>query len=307
MKKALCLLMLVGIVFGGSISGTVYYTGSRSGTMFVAALYPGITDFMSAPSTMVMFPSFPCSYTINSSSIVDGTSYFLAAVMMTGLGPSSGDPAGMKPDPVFTTDSVATDINIVMTDEGTVGGYIFYTGLPDNLTINIYDAYQSPPVLESTHLVGSYSYHIEHIPAGPKEVQAFDDINHNGVLDSLSEPSAYFTGPLGNLILVGGGGLSDTAVIIYLTDAVSERKANSAITVAAYPNPSAGAVNLRYALPIGGEGILRLSTIDGRTIMRKEVHGQGEFALPSSLPEGIYFYRLTTFDNVTNGKIILTR
>ena len=63
---------------------------------------------------------------------------------------------------------------------------------------------------------------------------------------------------------------------------------------ALYPNPAKDRINLRANLPDGGRGTLILSDRIGRIVLRTTVT-QGINSLSvSSLPAGVYYYRIST-------------
>lgn len=292
---AICLLLSI-TVYGGEISGTVYYYGSESLPVTVAILEGMGMDFTSAPHTMIMEPG---PYTIEGD-FSSYTPYTPIAVMITGLGPESGDPIGKYPYPLIGS---AEDINIVLKSKGDIGGTITYPGPAENLTINIYDTYESDTDSpELTEKIGSYDYVIHWVPAGPKKVQVFDDLNKNGTLDD-GEPSSYYSGLTGEIVLVGGGSTASTSTNITLSrsDITENPNETGKERVKVYPNPSQKKINIKLNNFVDldpSQVDISLYSLSGKKILTNpisvlSVQGEDNYQLDvSSISGGCYLLKI---------------
>ncbi len=266
MKSLYVLLFLalsIGLCFAGQISGTITNATSVEGMVLVIAmLHAGITDLTSAPNEMAFFPDFPYDYTITNDAIVSMNFYFPVAYMPRGIMPASGDPFGARLfPPVIPIGGVATGVDLTLFSSGNIGGNITYSGSPDKLCINVYDYYSYPtPRLESTHFVGRRNYLLEVIPSGPKQVQAFDDINGNRRFDE-GEPNAFYEMPLVGIDIVlvtGNVSGSGINITIPLSDIDEEEFSKpSDFSMAAYPNPFNSAVRIEV-----GNGDLSVESVE---------------------------------------------
>ena len=232
-------LLAVGVIYAGSISGTVSYSGTETGMIVVACLEEGTSeiDLMSTPATTIDVPG---AYTITGDTLVDGMNYWCMSLMLIGMSAESGNPAGIHPSVVNLIDGSATGVDITLATSGNIGGTITYSGDPLDICINVYDAYGDftgdTIVLEETYYVGTADYSITDIPSGPKMIQAFADTNDNDIWDA-GEPSAYYSGPFGEMVLIGGGGLFDDIVDITITTGIDESAKPNEMAIRVVPNP----------------------------------------------------------------------
>lgn len=288
MKKTCAFLFFalsMGLCFGGQISGTITNATSVEGmVLVVAALHAGVTDLTSAPTTMAFFPEFPYDYTITNDAIVSMNFYFPVAYMPRGVLPASGDPFGARLfPPVIPIGNVATGVDLTLFSSGNIGGNITYSGSPDKLCINVYDYYSYPtPRLESTHFVGRRNYLLEVIPSGPKQVQAFDDINGNRSFDD-GEPNAFYEMPFVGIDIVlvtgnvSGSGINISIPLSDIEDDETNLPDDFAISV--YPNPFNSAVTI--SAPVGAE--IEIFDLNGRLVAEIPVGSRPASAMKQEL------------------------
>lgn len=252
---------------GGSISGTITNATTVDGyVLVVAALHAGITDLASAPMTYAWGPEFPYDYTITNDAIVSMNFYFPIAYMPAGILPASGDPFGARIfPPVIPIGGEATGVDLTLFSSGNIGGDINYDGSYGKVCVNVYDYYSFfNPTLESTHYVGDDEYFLGIIPSGPKQVQAFDDLNGNMVLDE-GEPSGFYEMPfIGLDIVLVTGNVSSSGIDITISPAGIEEKSElpEDFSINAYPNPFNSAVSI--TAPEGAE--IKIFHVNGRMV-----------------------------------------
>ncbi len=314
----LALLILAQLAFGGSISGTVTNATSVDGMFLVVAmLHAGITDLTSAPMTYIFSPEYMQDYTLTNDAIVDFNPFFPIAYMPAGILPASGDPFGAQLfPPVITWGGVATDVDITLFSSGYIGGNINYTGSYAQVCVNVYDYYSIlSPTLESTHFIGADNYLLSVIPSGPKQVQAFDDLNGNRIFDD-GEPSGYYSIPfLGFDIVLVTGNISTSGINITIDPTgIGETRNlpdNSSLDI--YPNPFNSTVTIAV-----GAGFTPASfevfDINGKIIEEiPHVHlnkgssgGSFTWTPDESVGSGVYFVRASVGDeNITKQVIYL--
>ncbi len=105
-------------------------------------------------------------------------------------------------------------------------------------------------------------------------------------------------------------GFRGLARIPVATAGVSPSDAPAAIHLAACPNPSAGSMLLRYALPVAGHVTLRLYDTQGRLVVSPvdafETAGEHAVRLDTRvLPRGVYFGTLRTPVGSANAKLLV--
>ena len=101
------------------------------------------------------------------------------------------------------------------------------------------------------------------------------------------------------------------------TTAVEGGEASEAATILAYPNPTAGSMQLRYALPASDRVVLRVYDASGRTVrtlvdgtMSAGSHeGRWDGADESGdlVVSGTYFYQLSTSNGSQVGRVVIAR
>jgi len=290
-------VMLCSLGFAGSVSGTIYYSGSMRGTIFVA-VGSNPSDLTSGRYTTI---SAPGPYTITGD-FVDTVDYFALATMLYGFSPVSGEPAGMYPRPFRTHGGVATGINITLAEEGSFGGHIYYSGPVEDIRINIYDAYPlivgGDPILERTLPVPSLDYRFDHIPAGPKQVKAFIDVNRNDVLDS-GEIFADAETPMEGFVFVGGGIVMDSVNFRFGMGIDDFSQKPSILKISSpYPNPFNASVNIPYKVECPSFANVTVFDLQGKPVAElyegflDETKGVIHWS-PQNLHSGVYLVRFT--------------
>ncbi len=274
MKRAtilLTIILIAGMATGGSISGTITNATTVDGyVLVVAALHAGITDLTSAPMTYAWGPEFPYDYTITNDAIVSMNFYFPIAYMPAGILPASGDPFGARLfPPVIPIGGTAEGVDLTLFSSGNIGGDIDYDGNYGKVCVNVYDYYSFfNPTLESTHYIGDDEYFLEIIPSGPKQVQAFDDLNGNMVWDE-GEPSGYYEMPfIGLDIVLVTGNVSSSGIDITISPAAVEEESElpEDFTINAYPNPFNSAVTIFVSGEATSPLQIEIFDINGRLI-----------------------------------------
>ncbi len=296
-KTILIISMLLACYsFAGVVSGEVSYAGSETGLILVACLAEGDTAIVLEELTALTSLSAPGPYEINDTSLVDGVNYYAVAFMGIGVPPipSSGSPAGVHPDPVVLSGDSATGADITLEAAADVAGVIHYTGDPSTIYINVWDVYaeftDSIPVLESTHYIGDTLYMLNDLPSGPKRIQAFEDLDADGVLDP-DESYAYAEGAFGSMIIVGGGGVSDSGVDIDLpATAVDEKTATPGdFEIHVSPNP------FNASCRIEAPGGIEILDMNGRLVRILDGSGiwDGTDESGENMPTGTYMARVS--------------
>jgi len=298
----MALLLLAGVLSAGMVSGTVFYSGPETDLIVAACVEEGMTeiDLMTIPATTLEGPG---TYRITHDDLVDGTNYWCMSLMLIGMSAASGNPAGMHPSVVTLSDGTAEGIDITLATTANIGGVVSYTGNPNDIYINVYDAYNEfmggEAVLESTHRPGSNSYLLTGIPSGPKKIQAFADANGNGALDE-GELSSIYVGPFGETVIVGGGGLSDTGVDLVLGTGVEENVVPKSFALSVTPNPfnSACRIDSPAEVEIFDMGGRKIDTIDGGGIWN------GTDVSGATVPAGIYLAK-TSFEGKAKSVLLI--
>jgi len=236
-------LMLAAIIcYGGTVNGTVTYTGSASGSILVIVIEEGASSFdpLGTPFTTITGPG---PYSVDHSSLTDGTNYFALSVMGSGMipMPETGAPAGMTPESFSLSGGSVSGVDIALEEEGNVAGTITYAGDASTICIDLYDVYPEftggTATLENTYCVGVNDYTITDVPSGAKRLVAYSDNNGNETLDA-GEESATFDGPMGDMIFVGGGGLSESDMDVTIPyTGICENSRPEDLQVNIFPNP----------------------------------------------------------------------
>jgi len=306
MKTAILLVTFLFAIstFAGTVSGSVSYSGSETGMILVACIAEGDTAIVLEELTAITAIMAPGAYSITDDGLVGGVNYYAVAFMGIGAPPipSSGSPAGVHPDPIVLVGDSATGADITLEETADVAGNIHYEGNLEMVYINIWDVYaeftDSVPVLESTHFIGDTVYSLD-LPSGPKRIQAFEDANGNSVLDA-GESNAYATGPFGSMIIVGGGGVSDSGVDIVLPSVgIDEIVRPDAFEITVSPNP------FNSACRIETPGRIEILDINGRIVRTMPGSGiwDGTDDSGDNLPVGTYLARVTYDGAVRTAKL----
>jgi len=287
--------ILATVVFGGTVEGEVIYSGTMTGTIVIGFLPEGATGFdpLTDPFTTL---SAPGEYSLSDDSFVDGVDFYGMAFMGTGYPipmPASGNPAGMTPEPVVLTGGIATDVDITLEESGTIGGNIIYAGDIHQICVEVWDKFPEflggSAELEGTFCVGDTVYELNDIPAGAKSVKAFADINGNDLFDD-GEPIGVYDGPFGELIFVGGGGLSESEVDITIPGTiVAEKTTPEEFAIYVSPNP------FNASCYIESPGAVEIFDISGRLVKALPNAGRwnGTDENGNILPSGSYLARVT--------------
>ncbi|MGB9561421.1 MAG: T9SS type A sorting domain-containing protein [bacterium] len=304
-------LLILGELTAGTISGRVYYSGSRMGTIFVA-VGDNSSDLSSGSYTTIYAPG-PYSIT---GSFVDTLDYFAMAVMVTGFSPVSGDPAGMHPRPFRTVGGNASGIDITLAEEGSFAGRINYPGPISDVRINIYDAYPlivgGAPVYESTLIPSNYRYRFDNIPSGPKSVIAFVDANHNGVFDSTADTWATAETPMDGFVFVGGGVAMDSVNFNLATGIPNTNKPIALKLGEIYPNPFNLQVNIPYETETASYAIVEAYSVDGHKVSKiyEGKIGEGNGVIrwaPENLPSGFYLISFRVREKIFIKNVLLLK
>ena len=210
--------------FSGTIAGTLGYSGSQATGQFVVQLF-GSADPTSFPIVQSTFSAG--AYSI--AGLPDGT-YFLRAYRdvngnfaqdasepsgLFGVSASSLTPVQIQGGVLHLSGAVGGPVNVTLTDPavGTVSGQIFRQGTQSGV-IRIIVASQSCPNCGSLNVVaiatiaaaGAYTVPLVP-PATNYTVQAWVDVNNNGLLDTLeasgsAQPITVQTGQTTNVNLL---------------------------------------------------------------------------------------------------------
>ena len=84
------------------------------------------------------------------------------------------------------------------------------------------------------------------------------------------------------------------------------------IAISAYPNPSPGIINFTFKVDASSNAKLDIMSMSG-TLVARVFEGYVDSSMDktvtydSKLPQGIYYYRLTTEGKVLYGKIVIER
>ncbi|MCK5833428.1 hypothetical protein KAH81_07145 [bacterium] len=294
--------LAVGTVFGGSVSGTVTYSGTETGMIVVGCIDEGNTtiDLMTLPATSL---SVPGEYTITADTLMNDVNYWCIALMLVDMTPASGNPAGMHSSVVTLTDGSASGVDVTLAPSANIAGTITYGGDPGDLCINIYDAYNEfsggVAELEETFCVGVADYTLFDIPSGPKKLEAFADINGNSTLD-IGELSAFYDGPFGEMVVVGGGGLSESGMDINLGTDIIETVKPQDYAISVTPNP------FNPSCKIDAPSYVDIFDMNGRLINTIEggSYWNGTDVSGEAMPAGIYFAK-TSFAGVSKSAILI--
>lgn len=101
------------------------------------------------------------------------------------------------------------------------------------------------------------------------------------------------------------------------TSAVGDAGNTDRLSAQGYPNPSAGAMHIRFALPTDDDVLLRVYDASGRMMVTladdsraagtHEVRWNGLDAAGEAVASGTYFYQLSTSEGSRTGRIVLAR
>jgi len=312
----LFVFLFVSAAFAGTISGNLITDEGVSGPAYVIAI-AGELDVSSVFYNSAMAPG---PYSIEGT-FDDADSMYVIAVLVEGMMPTSGSPAGQYPgNPFHTSGGSATGIDIPLSDEGAFSGRIEYSGDFSNVYLAIYDAYGvimgGEPSLEMTVPVAGPDYRAEHIPAGPKTVAAFVDVNGNSRWDD-GEPIDWYRGaptaPIGadtlGVVFCGGGIEQDEVNFVITGIARASKPLN--FSIANYPNPFNSSTAFTYTVGAATDVKISIYNVKGEliSVSVNSYHNPGTYSFnfdASSLSSGIYPYRMeTNYGNITKCFILL--
>lgn len=178
-----------GFAENGKISGTISYSGAKTGPVMVAllALPPDMDDPL-----MLQTLENPGAYEI--SGLPDAT-YFIAAFMdINGNGfPGFDEPIGIFPGPIMVenggqVDFIDFEIKELPSGTASVSGNVNYTGAMSG-EVHVYALGFTKTPFTSTHFEwgGNNEYSVQGLFSGEYLVVAFMDLDGNGMPD-LTEP-----------------------------------------------------------------------------------------------------------------------
>ncbi len=316
MKTALIIILLSAIVASaGTISGEIVYPPDGMGLYVVVAISPddlsrllemygtgdtsGIGEFlMSLPRDQLFSPG---EFSIDGD-FVDGVPYTIFGLKLSGMSVQSGDPMGLSNIDVITHDGNARGVMVELATESDIGGYINYFGEFPGCKINVYDAMQNPPALESTYTVSSVSYTIT-VPSGFKTMEFYIDDNGNNRWDQGDgESGTYYFNPVprswGPIVFSGGGNRFSHGVdVILLPSEITETKQNDAPQISYSPSGE-----IRFS---NCDGDVSITDILGKIIFEKSLSGNEEIRLDRNLPSGTYFIIFNSMNQKSVRKINL--
>ena len=313
---AIFVFLFVSVVSAGTISGNLIPEAGVSGTAYVIAI-AGELDVSSVSYASAVAPG---SYSIDGT-FDDADSMYVIAVIIEGMMPTSGSPAGQYPgNPFHTSGGNATGIDIPLADEGAFSGRIEYSGDFSNVYLAIYDAYAvvmgGEPSLEMTLPVAGPDYTAEHIPAGPKTVAAFVDVNGNSSWDD-GEPMDWYTGaptaPVGTDtlgVVFCGGGIEQDNVNFTITGIARTTKPLN-FSIANHPNPFNTSTVFTYTVGAATDVGISVYNVAGElvSVPVNSYRNPGTYSFDfdaSFLSSGLYFYRMETrYGSITKCFILL--
>ena len=289
----LFILLLNSLLLGGYVRGNIIYEGTRVGATMVLVT-DGLGDFEEVYYTTLMSLG---PWQIDTT-FTDGTDYYAVGVMITGLNPVPGDPAGMAPSSPFrTTGGVATGIDITLIESGEFSGTITYSGSFDNVFLNLYNAYGvllgGLPELETVFPVDGSNYVFTDVPSGPKMAQVFVDDNGNNRWDE-GEVNVWFENEeTGALFFVGGGHTFDN-IDFSLTNIAENNIPTTFELSSPYPNPFNSIVNFSCNLQTNAHISYTIYNTTGQIIDKIDlgILPKGKHNIdysPSEISSGLYF------------------
>ncbi len=306
----------LSVLLAGTISG--YFTFEcAEPTSFMMAYASivkvsdiGSIDFTSLPYSIVSPPDWSFSITAD---FYDDTAYYaVGGIIISTIEP--GNPMGVFPEnPFHTVSGNAGGIEIVIDD--TVDLCINATttgGEFEDIYVNIYDAIPEffagePASLERTSPLPDTLYTITDIPAGPKYVEVFKDLNGNEELD-IDEPSAFYESPESNIVFAVGG-FHDTIRVSLDLSSVSEWKSTiEGIALRVFPSPFNSAANIEVILPGVSDATLEIFDISGKSVLNRDVHGSSSFPWrPEGVPCGLYIVNVSAAGRTIQRRVLYVK
>ncbi len=167
----------------------------------------------------------------------------------------------------------------------------------ENIMANIYDAIPyffsgAEPTLEMTVPINDTIETITDIPAGPKYIQIFQDIDESGIWEE-GEPNIYIETPESNLVFAVGGFYDTLRTTLDISAIANKSLPKNATIMKAFPSPfnSAVRIDIRNA---GSGDVLDICDISGKTVYYNTISGnESVLWKPENLSGGIYFVRLS--------------
>ena len=301
------LFALVSASSAGTISGTFIfecaepttYTIAYASAFTVSSISSG--DFMSAPYDIVVPPwDYEITYDFDD----DSEYYAVGSVIIGDISDiTDGNPMGMFPgSPFHTVGGAAEDVDIVLDDtvDITIGVNVV-GGAFENIYVNIYDAVPyflagGDPTLEITLPMEDTIQTISDVPAGPKYIQFFKDLNDDGVWDE-EEHSVYIETPESNLVFAVGGFYDTLRATLDLSEIVEKSVPGNMLALDVSPSPFNSSARIEIS-GISDDAFVEISDVSGRIVYRNEVAGNLVFEWkPKNLAGGLYFVNLFSGEN----------
>ncbi len=299
---ALFVCLTFTVAFGGTVSGYLVFecsepAGTVTGLVTVFNIsFIGSGDMMDVPYSTTFPPDW--SFAVSGDFCDDSAYYAFAGVMVDGAF-GSGYPMGMYPEsPFHTSGGSAEGIVIPVDDTVDLPVVIHPVDVEfEDVYLNVYDALPvfftgEPAVLEMTVPFHDTFQVVGNVPAGPKYLQVFKDIDGDSVWDEGIEPDAYYESPESNLVFATGG-FSDTVEITFSGEGIAGCAALREPFLRASPNP----FNAWVVISAGGfDGSACVEIVDasGRVVFRRSVFPAESFVwTPQGLPSGTYVVRLS--------------
>ncbi len=313
MQLAILNLLLMSMVFGGTIGGRVVFScpepaGGFGGATILtegqmAQLITGAIEITEVPMDTLMSP--PWVYEVEGT-FSDDTGYFAFAVIVVDMVALKGNPMGIYQDSPFnTTGGSAEGIEIMVDDTIDLEllihpGDVEFTDIYA-LVCDLSNSIMSGVVeldTEMTVLVSDTFCIIPNVPSGLKQILIFKDENENAIYDE-GETNAYVrTMDTTYVFAVIGNPFMGEC---YLEgDFVNEKRpAIREIDISLYPSPFNSELAISIDAPAGNYS-LEICDIAGKQITSFDVSGGDRMKWrPDGLQSGVYFVRL-----IGNGYVV---
>jgi hypothetical protein len=195
-------LTLTIVESGGTIEGTVTYTGSEVGEEVTIGYF---SDLGGPPVDTMDIPYTDGTYPYSFSGLADGN-YAICAWM--DLDNSGGEPDPNEPytcydengdgDPdtiVISGASTVTDIDFDLTDPSLIQGTVIYTGnlgVTGPISVSAHPAVDADPVGSAEDIQSGETYSIFGLQPGNYYISAYLDVDGSGGKPDLGEPLAWY-------------------------------------------------------------------------------------------------------------------
>jgi len=306
MQFAILNLLLIGMIFGGTIGGRVVFncpepTGGFGGATILteeqmAQLITGGLEITDVPMDTLMSP--PWVYEVEGT-FSDDSAYYAFAVIIVDMAALKGNPMGIYQDSPFNTiDGSAEGIEIMVDDTIDLElmihpGDIEFTNI-HALVCDLSNSIMSGVVeldTEMTVEVFDTFCIIPNVPSGLKQILIFKDDNENHIFDD-GETNAYvYTMDTTFVFAVAGNPFMGEC---YLEgDFVNEKRpAVREIDISLYPSPFNSELAILIDAPAGNYS-LEICDIAGKQITSFDVSGGDRMKWqPNELQSGVYLVQL---------------